>query len=149
MDIWSLFWWKEGSGKTILLSAWQEGAARQESGSSPRERQDKGKWPQIRENSSLKEWLSIVTGSPGKCWSHHPWRCLRTDCMWQCYDLVDMLVFGGTLDSMIMEVFSNLNASTILLESPILSVLQTIPIWYILIYGGTGTFTLVHKPALQ
>jgi len=35
----------------------------------------------IRENS-FTEWSGIGTGCPGKCWSHHPWRCSKNTLIW-------------------------------------------------------------------
>jgi len=31
----------------------------------------------IGKNLFLKEWSGTGTGCPGKCWSHHPWRCSK------------------------------------------------------------------------
>jgi len=65
--------------------------------------------------SLLKERSDIGTGCPGKWLSHHAWRCLKTcRCATSGCSLVGVVVLGGWLDLMILEVFSNLNDSMIL-----------------------------------
>lgn len=52
----------------LSTNTWKEGAARLHPGKFM-----SGKI------SSLKEWLSIGTGFPGRWWSHHPWKCSENE----------------------------------------------------------------------
>lgn len=65
------------------------------------------------ENTSLKEWSGSGMGCPGRGWSHRPWRCWRKVYMlyWVTWEI---LLIGGRLGWMILEVFSNLGNSMIL-----------------------------------
>ena len=60
-------------------------------------------WGRLRldvKKSALKVWSGTVPGSPGRWWSHHPWRCSRSILMWHWGTWLsgEMLVVGGQLD---------------------------------------------------
>ena len=58
----------------------------------------------------LKEWSDIGIGCPERQLSPHPWNCLKNlRCGTLGYGLVGMVVLGGWLDLMILEVFSKLS----------------------------------------
>jgi len=57
----------------------------------------------------LKEWSDIGTGFPGRWLSPIPGGVQKTyRCGTSWYGLVGVMVLGGWLDLMILEVFSNL-----------------------------------------
>jgi len=58
------------------------------------------------------EWSGTGPGCPVQWWSHHPWRVQKKcRCGTSGHGLAGMVVLGGWLDLMIIEVFSNLNDS--------------------------------------
>jgi len=64
--------------------------------------------------SLLKEWSGIGPGCPGQQWGPHPGGVRRTcRCGTLGRGLAGMVVLGGCLDLMILEVFPNLNDSMI------------------------------------
>jgi len=63
----------------------------------------------------LKEWSGIGTGCPGRCGVPIPGGVQKTcRCGTLGHGLADMVVVGGWLNSMILEVFSKPNDSMIL-----------------------------------
>lgn len=61
---------------------------------------------------SLREWLNFETHCPGRCGVSVPGGVQEIT---QCHGLVDKVVFGQRLDLMVLEVFSNLTDSVILI----------------------------------
>jgi len=58
----------------------------------------------FKKNSSQKEWSGTGTGCPGRWWSHHPWRCLRTVEMWHWGTWL-VGIMGLQFDWMILMIF--------------------------------------------
>lgn len=82
---------KEGSGETLLFYNYLKGDCGKVS--SPNQLvTGQGKMASsctagelgliYRRISSPNEWLSIGTGSLGKWWSLHPWKCSKNEYMW-------------------------------------------------------------------
>lgn len=103
--------------KSVVIS-WEEKPF--DCGSCFSQRQDKWIEPQSVPGwasgriSALEEWLSIGTGCPGRCWSHHLWKHSKNDWMWHLVLWLSWWwcsVRGWTL---ILEVLSYLNDSMIL-----------------------------------
>jgi len=63
-----------------------------------------------------RELSGAGTGCPGRWWTHCPWSCSRNVWLfyWGTWFSEKILVVGGRLDWMILEVFFNLSDSVIL-----------------------------------
>ena len=91
----------------------------QERHQGPGEWQEKGaeKVRMLGSIYSPEEWSGTGMGCPGRWFlSHHPWRCSRNILMlyWVKWFSGEILVVGGWLDWVILEVFSNIDDAMIL-----------------------------------
>lgn len=78
-------------------------------------------------DEGVNSWR-IGIGYSGRWQGHHPWRCWRND--WivaQCCALVHKVGIGHSFESMILDVFSNLKNSMVLLYHRRLS--WSVAIW--------------------